>query len=261
MKEEMQKWSEITILPEWEEESCLVYRAKKHGKWVMLKCLKPEFADMPEYRKMLEREFDARYNLAHPNIVMINDFEEIPGLGRCIITDYVYGDSLRRLIDEKRITPKVLESLQNQLIDAMEYIQSNHIVHRPLRPEMIIFTEHIGNLKLIDVGFDRRKYLEPEVLAEDMRNYGEILGETLDALPTKLPHLRKIAQRAADPNPRRRYRDVQDLQLAIEKRSSNQLYIFLIAFLVVMLAVLAWLNSSYRPAHPAETSTQIESIE
>ena len=38
------KWSDITLLPEWEEEFYNVYRAKKYGKWVMLKCLKPEYA-------------------------------------------------------------------------------------------------------------------------------------------------------------------------------------------------------------------------
>lgn len=245
------KWSEITLLPEWEEPHCLVYRAKKHGKWVMLKCLKPEYAGRQEYEETLEREFDARYNLAHPNIVMINDFEEIPGLGRCIITDYVYGPSLRQLIDEKKITPQVLASLQHQLIDAMEYIQANHIVHRPLRPEMIIFTENIGNLKLIDVGFEQKKYLEPEVLSEDIYNYGRLLGEVLDAVPAKMPHLRRIALRCADPVPSRRYHDVQDLHLALEKRSSNQLYVFLIVFLIIMLGVLAWLNWYYRPAHKA----------
>ena len=36
-----EKWTEITLLPEWEEEYYLVYTAKKHGKWVMLKTLKP----------------------------------------------------------------------------------------------------------------------------------------------------------------------------------------------------------------------------
>jgi len=91
-----------------------------------------------------------------------------------------------------------------------------------------------------------------------MRNYGDILNEVLDAIPTKLPHLRKIALKATSHEPANRYRDVQDLKLAIEKRSSNQLYIFIIIFLVVMLAILAWLNSSYRPAHPAEESTTIE---
>ena len=85
------KWSEITLLPEWEEEFYNVYRAKKYGKWVMLKCLKPEYAERPEFQVLIEKEFDARYNLAHANIAMINDFEPIEGLGQCIITDNVYG--------------------------------------------------------------------------------------------------------------------------------------------------------------------------
>ncbi len=99
-----EKWTEITLLPEWEEEYYLVYTAKKHGKWVMLKTLKPEFADKPEFQAMIEKEFDVRYNLSHPSIVMINDFEDVPGLGRCIITDDVYGDSLRKLINEGKVT-------------------------------------------------------------------------------------------------------------------------------------------------------------
>lgn len=142
-----EKWTEITLLPEWEEEYYLVYTAKKYGRWVMLKTLKPEYASQEEYRQMLEKEFDVRYNLAHPNIVMINDLEEVPTLGRCIITDDVYGDSLRKLIDENRITPEILEKLQHELVDAIDYIQSNHIVHHPIRPETIYFTENIGNLK------------------------------------------------------------------------------------------------------------------
>ena len=139
-----EKWTEITLLPEWEEEYYLVYTAKKHGKWVMLKTLKPEFADKPEFQAMIEKEFDVRYNLSHPSIVMINDFEDVPGLGRCIITDDVYGDSLRKLINEGKVTPAIIDKLRHELVDAMEYIQTNHIVHHPIRPETIIFTENIG---------------------------------------------------------------------------------------------------------------------
>ncbi|MBQ8773342.1 MAG: hypothetical protein IJZ17_02550, partial [Muribaculaceae bacterium] len=94
------KWTEIELLPEWEEDYYHVYTAKKDGKWVMLKTLKPEYASLPEYKALIEKEFDVRYNLAHPNIVMINDYEEVPGLGMCIIADDVYGDSLRKLINQ-----------------------------------------------------------------------------------------------------------------------------------------------------------------
>jgi len=233
------KWTEIELLPEWDEEFYDVYTAKKFGKWLMLKTLKPQYRGIEKYEAMIEKEFDVRYNLAHPHIVMINDFEEVPGIGRCIITDDVYGDSLRKLIDEKRVTPKHIEQLRHQLVSAMDYIQSNHIVHHPIRPERIIFTENISNLKLIDVGFDQKEHLEPTDAAEDIYNYGLVLKEVLDSVDGEYPNLHKIADRCTDPNPSRRYRDVQDLHLALERRSGNRLYLMIIIFLVLMILFLA----------------------
>lgn len=238
----IQKWTEIELLPEWDEEFYDIYTAKKFGKWLMLKTLKPQFRDDPKYQAMIEKEFDVRYNLAHPHIVMINDFEDVPGIGRCIITDDVYGDSLRKLIDEKRVTPKHIEQLQHQLVSAMDYIQTNHIVHHPIRPERIIFTENIGNLKLIDVGFDQKEHLEPTDAADDIYNYGLVLKEVLDNIDQSYPNLQKIATRCTDPNPSRRYVDVQDLHLALERRNSNRLYIIIITFLVLMILFLIVIN-------------------
>lgn len=233
------KWTEIELLPEWNEEFYDVYTAKKFGKWLMLKTLKPQYRGIEKYETMIEKEFDVRYNLAHAHIVMINDFEEVPGIGRCIITDDVYGDSLRKLINEKRITPKHIEQLRHQLVSAMDYIQSNHIVHHPIRPERIIFTENIGNLKLIDVGFDQKEHLEPTDAAEDIYNYGLVLKEVLDSVDEEYPNLRKIAERCTDPNPSRRYHDVQDLHLALERRTGNHLYLMIIIFLALMILFLA----------------------
>ncbi len=236
-----EKWTEIELLPEWDEEFYDVYTAKKFGKWLMLKTLKPQYRGIEKYETMIENEFDVRYNLAHPHIVMINDFEEVPGIGRCIITDDVYGDSLRKLIDEKRVTPKHIEQLRHQLVSAMDYIESNHIVHHPIRPERIIFTENIGNLKLIDVGFDQKEHLEPIDAADDIYNYGIVLKEVLDNIDESYPNLQKIADRCTDPNPTRRYRDIQDLHLALERRTGNRLYLLIIIFLVLMILFLSWL--------------------
>lgn len=236
------KWTEMTLLPEWEEEFYNVYTAKKHGKWVMLKALKDEFADRQQYQEMLDREFETRYNLAHANIVMVNDYELIPGIGKAIITDDVYGYSLRRLIDEHRLTPKIVHRLQTQLIDALDYIQENHIIHHPITPEKIIFTEYQENLKLIDVGYDHKSCLSEQDTAEDIFSYGKVLQEVLDNLPTDLPRLRKIAKKCTDPDPKRRYRTVSDLHLAIERRSSSQIYIFIVAFIAIMSALLVWLT-------------------
>lgn len=234
------KWSDLVLLPEWEEDFYNVYTVKKHGKWVMLKALKPEYANDPHYQSLLQKEFDVRYNLCHPNIVMVNDLEDVPGVGLSIITDDVYGYSLRRLIDEKRLTPKIVHRLETQLLDAMQYIQENHVQHVPITPETIIFTEYNENLKLTNVGFDQKSSLSEQDTRKDIASYGRIVNEVLDHLPTNLPKLRRIAKKCE--NPDQSYRTVADLQLDMEKRSSSQLYVILCCFIVLMAFILIWLT-------------------
>lgn len=247
MTDKTPRWTEIEHLPAWDEEFYEVYTARKYGKWVMMKTLRPEFRDDPKYVEMLNREFDVRYNLSHPNIVMINDFEDIPGIGRCIVTDDVYGDSLAKLIERHQVTPHVIEQLRHQLVSALDYIQSNHIVHPNLSPDNIIFTENIGNLKLIDVGFEQRPRLSHQSTADDIYSYGKVLTAALDAAEVQDPVLRRVARRCTDPDPKRRYRDLQQLHMALEGHGVRRLYLTIIIFLAVMLLILLWLKTPYAP--------------
>ena len=248
------RWTEIEHLPEWDEEFYHIYTAKKFGKWVMIKTLRPEYASDPRYQAMIEQEFDVRYSLAHPNIVMINDFEEIPGIGRCIVTDDVYGDSLRKLIDTGKVTPQVIEQLRHQLLNALEYIQSKHIVHPPLTPDNIIFTENIGNLKLIDVGYEQRPRLSHQSVADDIYNYGLVLTEALDAAKSTDPVLRRGARRCSDADPKRRFTNVQAVHLALENRRSSVPALIILIFLLLMVLLVVWLMSPYRPEPPEHTA-------
>lgn len=240
------KWTEIEHLPQWDEKYYYVYTAKKHGKWVMLKALRPEFRNDPLMRSMIEKEFDVRYNLAHPHIIMINDFEDVPGIGRCIITDDVYGNSLRYLIDKGEVTEATLNKITSDLVDAMEYIQENHLIHHPLRPESIIFTEKIHNLKVIDVGFDQLEFLSVNETGGDMKQFGLVLKETLHALykekdiPPHHQHLEKIARECISDNCR--YHSVQDLKLALNNRNQSKLLALVITFLLVMIIILVALH-------------------
>lgn len=240
MKPDTPRWTEIEHLPEWDEEFYLIYTAKKFGKWVMIKTLRPEYADKPEYQAMIEREFDVRYNLAHPNIVMINDFEDIPGIGRCIVTDDVYGDSLRKLIDEHRLTDKHLAQMRHQLVDALQYINSNHIVHAPLKPENIIFTENIGNLKLIDVGFEQRPSLSPRDISDDIRAYGEVLAAALESNGCRDAVLHSVARKCLSANPADRYTDFHQLHFALEDRSPKRFVWLCIISVTITVLMLIW---------------------
>ena len=241
------KWTHIEHLPQWDEKYYRVYTAKKHGKWVMLKALKPELANDPVMRAMIEKEFDVRYNLAHPHIIMINDFDDVPGIGRCIITDDVYGNSLRYLMDNGKVTESILRKITSDLVDAMEYIQENHLLHHPLRPESIIFTEKIGNLKVIDVGFDQLEFLSVSETGGDMAQYGKVLEETVDILEKEkgtkpcYTHLKRIAHECQSENCR--YHSVQDLKMALNRRSDSKILAIVVAFLAIMVIVLVWLHA------------------
>lgn len=231
----------------------------QHGKWLMLKTLRPELKGQEKFDRMIEKEFEVRYNLAHPHIIMINDFEEVPGLGMCIITDDVYGDSLAKLIREGKVTEDHLFKIQHQLLDALDYIQAKHLEHHPLSTSRIIFTENIGNLKLIDVGFDQNTHITPKDVSEDIKNYGEVLMAALDAAGSTNQRLRRVAEKCMNSDPARRYQDVNALRLALADRKTNNIYLAIIAFLVAMIALLLWLNSPYRP-EPLHSSQSTECV-
>lgn len=236
------KWTEIEHLPEWDEEFYHVYTAKKHGKWLMLKTLRPELKGQEEYEKMIEKEFEVRYNLAHPHIIMINDFEEVPGLGMCIITDDVYGDSLEKLIREHKVTDEHIYKLHHQLLDALDYVQTKHLAHHPLEASRVIFTENIGNLKLIDVGFDQKKFLTHEDTNDDIYNYGVLLNRALDAVESPHPKLRKVAAKCVAKDVTKRYRTLDELRLDLADSGSNRIYVCIIIFLVAVIGLLLWLT-------------------
>ena len=242
--EQETRWTEIEHLPAWDEEFYDIYTAKKFGKWVMIKTLKPQYRQDPRYEEMIEKEFDVRYNLAHPNIVMINDFEDIPGIGRSIVCDDVYGDTLRKLLSEGKVTRHHLEQLRHQLVNALEYIQHNHIVHPPLRPENIIFTENIGNLKLIDVGFEQRPSLSKQSISDDIYNYGVLLNKALDAVESPHPKLRKVAAKCVAKDVSKRYHTLSELRLDLADSGSNRIYVCIIVFLVAVIGLLLWLTHS-----------------
>lgn len=105
----------------------------------------------------------------------------------------------------------------------------------------------------------QRPSLSHQSTADDIYNYGRVLEEALDAADNLDATLRRVVRKCTDADPRRRFKDMQQVHLALENRRSRSIYIIIIAFLIVMILILVWLKSPYAP-QPAISPANIINI-
>ena len=71
----------------------LLARARRYGRWWMLKGLKPDRRDSA-YSMFLKKEFEILMQLQHNNIVAASSFEQVEGIGSCIVMEWIDGITL-----------------------------------------------------------------------------------------------------------------------------------------------------------------------
>lgn len=131
---------------------CLLTRAKRNGRWWMLKGLKEPYRQDSVYRLMLQKEFDIMNQLQHPMIVSVYSLEEVSGLGLCIVMEWIDGITLKEWLLQKEHTQEQYRHVADMLLDALAYIHSRQTQHRDLKPSNILITHNGQYLKLIDFG-------------------------------------------------------------------------------------------------------------
>lgn len=147
-------WDESVPLAS-EGSTCEAFIVKTGGKLQFLKKLKDEFMGKPKYIALLEREFEVGASLTHPNLVKYNEFHN-DSHGVYILQDYVAGQTLRRKIEENPayfLDSWNLRRFIIQLLECLDYLHSNQIVHCDLNQDNLMFTQVDGSLKVIDLGF------------------------------------------------------------------------------------------------------------
>lgn len=217
-----------------------VYQGKKYGKWHIIKRIKPQFKDDPQYRELFIKEFDNGVQLDHPNIVRFEDKgEDAEGLWYTM--EYVDGRPLSDMIKTGELikNERLTRSIITQLCDALTYVHKKQIVHRDLKPDNILVTYRGDNVKVLDFGlaysdsYDDHlvkagtpKYAAPEQMTKgnlvdqraDIYAVGMILlemctGRLVDktASTVQNPNFKLVINRATQADPDQRYHDCREL--------------------------------------------------
>jgi serine/threonine protein kinase len=223
----------------------IVSKAKLYGKWIIIKRIKPECKDNPQYRSLFLKEFENCYNLDHENIVKILDKGEDSN-GLYYTMEYVDGRSLSDCIKNGELkSERLIKSVVKQMCSALSYVHKKQIVHRDLKPDNIMITYRGDNVKILDFGiaytdsYDDNlvkvgtpKYAAPEQNGKgnlvdqraDIYALGLILLEMVtgslqdrEAKTVQNPNFKLVITKATKQNPDERYHDCEELMEDLNK--------------------------------------------
>lgn len=234
-----------------------ITKAKRNGRWWVLKSLGHANMGQRVYEEMLLKEFDILQSLQHPGIVTALDIEQVTGLGLCLVMEWVDGMTLKQWMEQPHSRNERL-SIAMQLADALDYIHQRQTAHRDLKPANIMVTRNGQRVKFIDFGLSDTDshailkqpagtagYMSPEQSGcnkTDIRNDIYSLGCILDEL-----HLgwqaRSIVTRCtalAD----RRYKDVRQVRAALGRIRRLPMTVTATAAILVAVTVITVLAAS-----------------
>lgn len=240
----------------------VLVRVKRSGQWWVLKALKPEVRHVSEYRYLLRKEYDILSRLQHPNVVKVDALEEVEPYGLCIVMEWIDGDTLEEWLTHPHRKSE-RRQMARQLIDALEFVHSQQVVHRDLKLSNVMIAHNGGTLKLIDFGFSDTDsyavlkgpagtsgYVAPEQMngmTPDVRNDIYSLGIILQKMKLGLSY-RLVARRCLRPLAQR-FANIADLRQHL--RSLHRRLVaanICMLLLVVGCAGVAIYNKVYRPA-------------
>lgn len=130
-----------------------VYLAIEQGKFVSVAIKQLRKTCQSEaYRSLLKNEVALSGKLQHKNIVRLLASDFVEKSGPYLVMEYVRGVSLERHQHDDNLLPmnKVL-SVVEQIAHALQYIASQSVVHRDVKPENILLMPN-GLAKLTDFG-------------------------------------------------------------------------------------------------------------
>ena len=153
---------------------------------VAIKVLPERFARTEELLARFDREANIASQLNHPNIVQVIDRGK-EGETLFIVMEFVNGESLDRLIRDRKLSIAQALDYALQICDALEYAHAKGVIHRDLKPSNILVDNESGRAKISDFGIAAIEAISSGLstltrenikLAAELRAMGEISSVT-----------------------------------------------------------------------------------
>ncbi len=129
-----------------------IYKATdmRSGQPVAIKIPHPEMEADPALFERFQREAEIGEKLDHPGVMKVLSGEKRSA--KYMVMEWLDGKLLRNIIHEKKkLPPERAIKITMGILDALDYIHHNGVVHRDMKPENIM-VDPDDRVKLIDFG-------------------------------------------------------------------------------------------------------------
>ncbi|MDE7115999.1 MAG: serine/threonine protein kinase [Muribaculaceae bacterium] len=247
--------------------------AVRYGKKYVLKCLKNDNSVPSIYEAAFLKEFEIGMSLDHTNVRSTIGIQEIEGIGKAIILEYIDGENLEQFLSRGNITKEKARNILTQICSALGYMHRKQIIHRDLKPSNIMVTHSGETVKIIDFSLSDSdafmiaknpagtlSYMAPEAFEEGYRTDSKADIWSLGKIARLLSeasgdlNLYGIASRCMKKNPNDRPRDVETIVETLKTRekyhldyfslrSASLTWVLTITILILLIVVVRLLLS------------------